>query len=372
MRVREHLLPSPSLGTRRSWISLHFGPEGAQRKVYLQAGLHADELPGLLVAHHLRGLLEQAEAAGELLGEVVLVPVCNPIGLAQTLLHLQLGRFEQASGHNFNRLYHQWLDPVAKAVEPQLGADPEVNKRLIRAALRQELEGLPQATELEALRRGLMLLAHDADIVLDLHCDFEAVLHLYTEDPCWPQLEPLARYLGADAVLLNQQPGGHSFDEACGSPWWQLAQRFAGRFPVPLGCLDATVELRGQGDVSHGLARQDAQALLSYLRHAGLLMGPAPELPPLRRPATPLAGTEVLRAPCAGVLVHAGSVGAEVQAGELVCEIVDPMSGAVTPIHASVNGVLYARSGQRYATLGMDLAHIAGAKPIRSGWLLSA
>lgn len=372
MRVQEHLLPSPSLGTRRQWTSLHFGPTGAPCKAYLHAGLHADELPGLLVAHHLRALLEQAEAAGELLGEVVLVPMCNPIGLSQTLLHMQLGRFEQASGHNFNRLYPALVEPVAKVVESQLGPDPEVNKRLIRAAMRQELEGLPQATELEALRRGLMLLAHDADIVLDLHCDFEAVLHLYTEDPYWAQVEPLARYLGAQAVLLNQQPGGHSFDEACGSPWWQLAQRFAGRFPVPYGCIDATVELRGQADVSHELASHDALALLSYLRHAGLLRGPAPPPPPLRRPATPLAGTEVLRAPCAGVLVHAGSVGAEVQAGGLVCEIVDPMSGGVTPVHASVSGVLYARSGQRYATLGMDLAHIAGAKPIRSGWLLTA
>ena len=218
MRIQQHLLPSPSLGSRREWRSLHFGAEGAAPKAYLQAGLHADELPGLLVAHHLRDQLSEAEAAGELLGEVVLVPVCNPIGLAQTLLHQPLGRFEQGTGHNFNRLFPDLVEPVAKAVEPLLGPDPQANQRQIRAVMRQQLEALPQASELEALRRGLMLLAFDADIVLDLHCDFEAVLHLYTEDPYWPRLEPLARYLGAQAVLLNQQPGGHSFDEACGSP----------------------------------------------------------------------------------------------------------------------------------------------------------
>ena len=141
---------------------------------------------------------------------------------------------------------------------------------------------------------------------------------------------------------------------------------------MPLCCADATVELRGQGDVGHGLARQDAQALMAYLRHAGVLRGPAPEPPPLRHPATPLAGTEVLRAPCAGVLVHARAVGDELAAGDLVCEVIDPLVGQVTPVHASVAGLLYARSRQRYATLGMDLAHIAGARPIRSGWLLSA
>jgi predicted deacylase len=372
MRSQTHSLPSPSVGTRRELVSLHFGPPDSGSKVYVQAGLHADELPGVLVAHHLRGLLGAAEDQGLLAGAVVLVPLANPIGLSQTLLHLQLGRFEQASGHNFNRLYPNLVEPVARRVDQQLGADAEANKRLIRAAMREELLGLACATELEALRRELMLLAHDADLVLDLHCDFDAVMHLYTETPYWPQVEPLARYLGAQASLLNRQGGGHSFDEACGSPWWQLAERYAGRFPVPLACADVTVELRGQRDVGHALAAQDAQALMNHLRHIGVVSGAAPEPPPLLHPATPLAGTEVLRAPCAGVLAFNRAPGDRVQAGELVCEIVDPMQGKVTPVHASVSGVLYARSAQRYATLGMDLADIAGAVPLRTGWLLSA
>jgi hypothetical protein len=35
-------------------------------------------------------------------------------------------------------------------------------------------------------------LAIDADLVLDLHCDGEAALHLYTTPGCWPALQPLA------------------------------------------------------------------------------------------------------------------------------------------------------------------------------------
>ncbi|MBY0466263.1 MAG: succinylglutamate desuccinylase/aspartoacylase family protein, partial [Burkholderiales bacterium] len=92
MRVLEHPLISQSIGTQRTLTSLHFGEAGARPKVMIQASLHADELPGMLVAHHLRQHLAQAEANGELRGEVVLVPIANPIGLSQTVLHSQLGR----------------------------------------------------------------------------------------------------------------------------------------------------------------------------------------------------------------------------------------------------------------------------------------
>ncbi|MBU3739520.1 MAG: succinylglutamate desuccinylase [Rhodoferax sp.] len=372
MRICEHPLPQSSSGTRRSWVSLHFGPDDRGRKAYLQAGLHADEVPGMLVMHHLRHELARIEAAGGLLGEVVLVPISNPIGLGQRLLHQPIGRFELASSHNFNRYYPDLTPAVADRVATQLGPDPASNRRAIRQALGEQIALLPQDTELAALRRGLMQLAHDADIVLDLHCDAEAVVHLYTENPCWPGLEPLARLLGARAVLLNQQAGGHSFDEACGSPWWRLAEQFSGRFPVPQACLDATVELRGQADVDHGLAQQDAGALLQFLCQAGLIYGPAPDLPPARCVPTPLAGSEVLKAPCSGVVVFRRQVGDDIRAGQTVCDIVDPLSAQVTELKASVDGVLYARTRERHAQPGMDLADIAGPTPIRSGWLLSA
>ena len=62
-------------------------------------------------------------------------------------------------------------------------------------------------TELQSLRRALLTLAHDADYVLDLHCDCEGVLHFYTEEPCWPQMESLAYFLGSRAILLARNSG---------------------------------------------------------------------------------------------------------------------------------------------------------------------
>ena len=64
MDTRHHLLPAASLGSQKTVTSLHFGTSGARPKVYLQASLHAEELPGMLAAHHLRQKLVAAEAAG--------------------------------------------------------------------------------------------------------------------------------------------------------------------------------------------------------------------------------------------------------------------------------------------------------------------
>ena len=100
MERREHPLLSPSLGSQKHLVSFRYGAADARPKVYLQASLHAEELPGMLVAHHLRPLLEAAERAGRLRGQVVLVPAANPIGLSQRLNHRAMGRFEFGTASN--------------------------------------------------------------------------------------------------------------------------------------------------------------------------------------------------------------------------------------------------------------------------------
>ena len=103
MQIRTHPLQGSPLGTRREIVSFHYGPTDAGRKIYVQASLHADELPGMLVAHHLRLRLAALETAGRLRGEIVVVPVANPIGIGQSVLLTNIGRFELGSGENFNR-----------------------------------------------------------------------------------------------------------------------------------------------------------------------------------------------------------------------------------------------------------------------------
>jgi predicted deacylase len=371
MQTRQHLLSGSPLGTRREIVSLHYGPVDTGRKAYFQASLHADELPGMLAAYHLRERLAALEASGRLRGEVVVVPLANPIGVAQTVLLANEGRFELGSGENFNRHYPALFEGAARRLEGQLGTDEAVNAQRVRAALRSLVEDLPAQTELASQRKTLLGLACDAEVVIDLHCDCESLLHLYTGTALWPQCEPLARYAGSRASLLASESGDNPFDEACSQTWWQLEAHFRGRHPVPMGCLSVTLELRGLADVAHPMAAADADALIAFLTHRGFVDGPVPPMPPLREPATPLDATDVLTAPVSGVVVYVRELGERVRAGDVIFEVLDPLAGRLHPVATRTDGLFFARESQRYARAGRSLAKVAGAVPVRSGRLSS-
>jgi predicted deacylase len=372
----DHPLISPSLGVHKTVTSLHFGTPGARPKVYIQASLHAEELPGMLVAHHLRKLLADADQNGDVIGEVILVPVANPIGLAQRLDHKPMGRFELDTAENFNRHYPDFAKDIEPLVTHALSQDAQANVALVRAAMQTILTHSTPSTELQSLRKTLLGLAFDADLVLDLHCDCEAVMHLYAEEACWPPLEPLADLLQCQAVLLAKNSGGGPFDECLSGVWWQLKQMLIAKgleAPMPQACSTTTVELRGEANVDHGLAVQDSHALWSFLQHTGAVRCPNPvSIPPSRCVATPLAGSETLTAPVPGLLVFTAAVGQHMQTGDRVAEIIDPTNDTTHPVLAGVSGVLYARVRERYVTTGGEIGKIAGAIPFRTGELLGA
>jgi len=372
MKTVHHALTQGTPGAAIELLSLHYGTPGAGPKATLQAALHADEIPGLLVAHHLRARLAALEAEGRILGEIVLVPVANPIGLAQRVLGAVEGRFELASGENFNRHYADLFDAVATRVAGALGADAAANVALIRAALREAAAALPARSTLESLRRTLLGLSIDADIVLDLHCDSEAVLHLYTETSVWPRVEPLARFLGCEAALLAEVSGDHPFDEACSTIWPRLAERFGAGTPIPSACVAVTVELRGEADVAHEFAERDAQAIVDYLAWQGLVAGAPAALPPARCEATPLAGSIPVNAPHGGIVAYVREPGARVQAGDRLADLVEPMTGLVTPLVSPIDGVLYARETRRFVPAGAGVLRVAGREALRTGNLLTA
>ena len=379
MRRIDHPLSGQSLGNQTRVSSFHFGLPGARPKAYIQASLHAEELPGMLAAHHLRALLEQAEQQDTLQGQVVLVPVANPIGLGQRMDRKPMGRFEFDSSENFNRHYPDLAGAVFEVVRDRLGQDPHGNVALVRDAVAAYVKDWRPATALHSLRKTLVGLAFDADLVLDLHCDCEAVLHLYTETPCWPQLEPLARLLQARAVLLATGAGGVSFDECFSGLWWQLAEKLAAApqanrppCPLPQACASATVELRGEADVAHALADADAKAIFAYLQHTGVVAGDAPRLPEMACTATPLAGAQSVKAPTSGILVFAAQPGDYLQVGDPVAEVIDPINNTAFTVQAEVAGVMYARTNDRYAMANDELANIAGSVPFRTGNLLGA
>ncbi len=370
MHIETIYLVGTTPGTQHQLCIHHFGTPGRGPKATIQAALHADEVPAILVAHALCERLLVLEAAGELIGEVQVLPMANPLGLAQEVNGQHQGRFDLRDGINFNRGYADLTDTVAAAVQGRLGPNAAANVQAIRAALRDAAAALPASNAAQDLKRRLLQTAIDSDIVLDLHCDGEAVLHLYAMTAQQSLATELGTLLGARAILLAEESGDSPFDEACSRPWLLLQRRFAGH-PIPPACFSTTVELRGEADASHELAGLDADAIVEFLRRRGIVAGVPAALPAACCEATPLSCSEPITSPAGRVVVFRVQAGQLVQAGDVIADLVCPETGVVESLRATSAGVVYARIATRWAAAGKHLAKIAGKTHPRSGKLLS-
>ncbi|GAB5471575.1 MAG: M14 family metallopeptidase [Rhodospirillales bacterium] len=365
-RREEIDLISPGAGTRQHLVFHRFGDREASPKAVIQAALHADEIPAMMAAHHLLQLLDAAAREGRIRGQILLVPYANPIGLRQWANETHLGRHELRGGGNFNRDWYDLEAQVAERVAGRLGDDPAANVATVRAALTAILAGMTASRELDSLKLALAREAATADLLLDLHCDDESLLHLFLLPQHWPAAADLAGELGAEAVLLDEDSGGGAFDESHSKLWLGLQRRFPER-PIPAACLASTVELRGQADVSDALGKADAEALYRCLVGRGYIAGPASPPPVPRCEGTQLQACQNLRTPAAGILAYQLELGAQVREGQVVAELIDPAAAAGTPrqqLLAATDGLLLSRRAHKLVLADQVVAKIVGDRPL--------
>jgi len=365
--TERYQLPPSSPGTSRSLHIIRYGSPGARPKAYLQAGLHADEAPGYPVLQALIEKLDAADKRGEISGEVVIVPAANPIGLSQWRDETLQGRFDFVNSINFNRRHVDLVDQLIDTVEPELSDDAAANTAAIRACSTKILAAMQPDAETEHLKWLLLSLAHDADFVLDLHCDLQALMHVYIGTPLWPDATDLSAQMGAEATLLAADSGGTPFDEANSRPWWVLAEHFPD-YPITPACLAATVELRGISDTAPEMIDRDSDNLFFFLQRRGLIDGSAPPLPELINPATPLTGVDYVTADAPGIIIYLKDIGERIAKGETIARIVNPLPAEDAPgiveVISKNDGLLFSRTVDRFARPGRIIAKIAGSKPL--------
>jgi predicted deacylase len=367
-----------SPGTER-FLSVHrYGTKGARPKTYLQASLHSDEIPAMMAAHHLLLLLDEAESRGDIIGEIVVVPVANPIGLGQIVNGSHSGRYELRGGGNFNRQWPDLYEGLLDAVAPRLGADEAANVAAVRAALLSRINQIVPETEIARLKVELARLAHDADMVLDLHCDDEALMHIYMQPVHWPKFNDLAAETGSYAALLCTDSKAYSFDETFSLPWTKLANEIGGKFPMPPACFATTVEFRGQADVFDELGSADGRALYRFLQRHGALAGDPGAVPAPKCEGTDLEATDIARAPKAGIIAYKAALGAHVKKGDLIGEVIDPLADdpaqARSEIRAGTDGIILSRCLKKLVSPGDGVAMIVGKNKLahrKVGALLS-
>ncbi|MDJ0684958.1 MAG: M14 family metallopeptidase [Alphaproteobacteria bacterium] len=361
-------LLSPAPGTDRRLVVHRYGDPTARPRAYLHTALHADEWPGLLVLQKLIGLLDQADGRGEINGSIILVPYANPIGLAQRLGGHLAGRYAFDGSGNFNRDWPDLAEAASARLTEPLPTDPAQAVAMVRAALKSAVAEMPRRTPVQELRAILLGLSIDADLVLDLHCDSEALFHTYANFRHEAEATQLGAEFEAPVTLLEDDAGGGAFDAANAQPWWTIRNHREDAAHLPPACFGVTVELRGSADVDEAYAEHDAAALFRFLQRRTVIAGdpgPAPDLP---RPPSRLEAVGLLRAPHAGVAAYRKRLGDWVDAGETVAMLHDPAardpkSGA-TPIVATTSGLLFSRLNAKFVEPGESIGKIAGSEPL--------
>ena len=306
-----------------------FDGSGEGPTVHLQAGVHADEIAGMLVLHLLMPKLQQAQDAGRLKGSVTLVPQANPLGIGQFRQGRILGRFHDATGHNFNRGFDQ-----SAATEGP-------------------------GSVVQHWQKSLVQLAASADIVLDLHTDDEALPYLYVHRSFWPRGRELAAAMQMDVAIIWDEGGDGSFEETVIAPWLRAG--------VNSRQMAATLELRGQGDVSDRYAEQDANGLYAWLCACGVI-DEAPGIADWPVQALEMGQMETIIAPQPGVLVFEKELGDFVEEGQRFARILqrpgDPSSELV--LYAEQAGRLVTRYRDRLIAQGMAVAKFTGSRVSRN------
>jgi predicted deacylase len=365
---------TPGRSTELNYFRI--GPQDADRKVYLQAALHADEQPGIMVLHHLLPLLRDADVAGELKARFVLFPMVNPLGMGDIEFGQHQGRYNRGTGVNHNRDWPVLYDAVGEGLSAKLGKDADDNIRVVRAALRDWATSLPRVTALQQWRQCVISEACDADYVFDLHCDDDSLLHIFSVPQLADNMQQLANWSGAAATMLAEDSGGGSFDEVWPAIWLRLARECPDK-PLPLSVVSCTLEYRGQIDTFDALNRQDAHNLYGYFQEQGLIGGAPLGQKSAARAGTDLRATQYLRSPRAGLLAYRVELGDWVEKGDCIAELIqldgDGAFEQRTPLLAEVSGQVISRKINKYVWAGANVSKIVGDEVLesRTGKLLS-
>ncbi|TCU18166.1 succinylglutamate desuccinylase/aspartoacylase domain-containing protein [Rhizobium sullae] len=341
MDVSEIIIPGDTPGVEWRLPVFRFkGDDSAAPKVYIQAALHADELPGTALLHFLCEKLRDAESAGNIVGDITIAPQANPIGAAQSHFGELQGRFDLGSRTNFNRDF------------------PLISLR-DRNSL---IEDLDRYSATDQLKRQLMHVALGADLVLDLHCDDESLQYAYIDEAFWPEASDLAAALAMDAVLLSDGESS-AFEEAIGFAWkYEVPGEKHARLP---GKLSVTVELRGKRDVYPHMAKGDAEGLWRFLAVRGIIRDESISPSTFAGPAVPLDNIEMIRSPESGTVLFHCNIGEEVTEGDLLATIITRpgMAHGSIEIRAPQAGLIVTRTSDRLVRRRADLMKIACSQP---------
>ncbi|MGK7930516.1 MAG: succinylglutamate desuccinylase/aspartoacylase family protein [Microcystaceae cyanobacterium] len=276
--IKTHDLITLASGDRLGLQSYHFQGNDSDKKAYIQANLHGSEIVGNAVIYQLIEFLAQLNPE-QLNGEIVLVPVCNPIAVNQRSHFFSSGRYNPYDGKDWNRIfwdYEKEQDNLHDFIKTQINLPVlEIQKNylaLILQAFENKHKQKDQAKGLslkELYRYQLQALSLDANYVIDIHSSSnQCIDYLY----CFHHRENSAPYFGLDYGILMREYDGDAFDEAFMKPWLALERQLA-KMKVNLQFdVEAwTLELGSGMVMNPDSVKKGIEGIKNYLAYKGML-----------------------------------------------------------------------------------------------------
>jgi len=311
--------------------------------VYIQANMHGAEVQGNAVIFQLLELLRNIKIKGD----ITLVPYANPVGCNHKNGEYTLGRFDPITGVNWNRMYHFDESIIAPFVQSSIGKDDqtiEANfKALMIESIEQKLDhNIFGLTTGQRIAYQLQRLAHQADLVLDLHTGPISSKHLY----CPEYAKESAQYFDIPHTLFIPNDFDGALDEATFCPWWKLQEAFANlgiEFSISSQSLNKesfTVELGSQEQIDLDVALEDAKSILNYLQYKGVIATEDYQPKEMTRYGCYLQDYKAYYSPMGGMVDYLAEFGKPLKAGEPLARILrmdnyhfDDENESAAPLH---------------------------------------
>ncbi len=239
-----------------------------------------------------------------------------------------LGRFDPITGVNWNRMYHFDETVIAPFAQQHIDASQEEIQASFQQLLIDQIEqkldhNIWGITTGQRIAYQLQLMAHQADLVLDLHTGPISSKHLY----CPEYIKASASYFDIPHTIFIPNDFDGAMDEATFCPWWSLQQAYQdlGRnFVMGEGAFakeSFTVELGSQEQIDLDVAHQDALGILSYLQYKGVISGNHYTPQKMTRYGCYLKDYKALYSPMGGMVDYLAEFGKPLPAGEPLARI---------------------------------------------------
>ncbi|WP_413165599.1 succinylglutamate desuccinylase/aspartoacylase family protein [Capilliphycus salinus ALCB114379] len=326
------------------------------KKAYIQSNLHGAEISGNAVIHQLIADLIKLDET-QLIGEIWLVPVCNPVGVNQRAHHFSSGRYNSYDGKDWNRIFWDYektdID-IAEFARSQRNLtlteiQQNYRKQILESfqTLREKSKHPAQIPYSEYYRTLLQSLCLDADYLLDLHSSTnQAIDYLYG----FQSREESAKAFLLDYGILMNDYDGDAFDEAFIKPWLALEKHLSEQLgkPVKFDIESWTLELGSGMKMNPESVEKGIRGVKNYLASKNLLKLDNFPLPETQNyPLKLTLKTRVKRyySPTGGMIQNRVELGKLVKSGETLYEILSFNKTEELPqiikVKAEVDGIIF-------------------------------